>query len=566
MLPPSVYTSPRTDPALPRSSVFDYLFPRDNTFPFYPAPRTDPRRSAFVDALTGRSVTRAQVGEHALALAGGLKKLGLEAGDVACIFGMNSIEWVNALLGCQARGVITSPANYAYTPTELLHQLKDSTSKAVLVQPGLIPILHEALKLDPALGIPDSRVILICTKQQKPADLQKFKCTEEIREYGEGVDGRHQWKQGDEVKTAYLCYSSGTTGKGKGVETSHHNMTSQIQAVSCSFEKMTEQDVVLGILPFSHIYGLTMNIHHALTADTTVIVLPRFDEIPYKITFGIVVPPIILVLLHSANVPKYDISTIRGLQSGAAPLSADLIQAFQTKFPWIGVTQGYGLTETTPVAAVMTLDEAKGHQGSTGKLIPTYQARLVDAESGKDVPKGERGELWLRGPSVMKGYWRNAEATKAAFQDGFFKTGDVAVIDEQGYISIVDRVKELVKYKGFQVPPAELEALLLTHSEVVDVAVIGIYSKAQATELPRAYVVPKKGLASLSPSAREQLSKEIHDWAASKTANHKRLRGGVILIDAIPKSPSGKILRKDLRVLAAKEEEQEVVAGRKAKL
>ncbi|ODN73958.1 hypothetical protein, variant [Cryptococcus amylolentus CBS 6039] len=454
MLPPSVYTSPRTDPALPRSSVFDYLFPRDNTFPFYPAPRTDPRRSAFVDALTGRSVTRAQVGEHALALAGGLKKLGLEAGDVACIFGMNSIEWVNALLGCQARGVITSPANYAYTPTELLHQLKDSTSKAVLVQPGLIPILHEALKLDPALGIPDSRVILICTKQQKPADLQKFKCTEEIREYGEGVDGRHQWKQGDEVKTAYLCYSSGTTGKGKGVETSHHNMTSQIQAVSCSFEKMTEQDVVLGILPFSHIYGLTMNIHHALTADTTVIVLPRFDEIPvleaiqkYKITFGIVVPPIILVLLHSANVPKYDISTIRGLQSGAAPLSADLIQAFQTKFPWIGVTQGYGLTETTPVAAVMTLDEAKGHQGSTGKLIPTYQARLVDAESGKDVPKGERGELWLRGPSVMKGYWRNAEATKAAFQDGFFKTGDVAVIDEQGYISwvcIISSVLELM--------------------------------------------------------------------------------------------------------------------------
>ncbi|WVQ73380.1 hypothetical protein IAR50_002951 [Cryptococcus sp. DSM 104548] len=574
-LPADVYASSHPDPRLPRSSVFDYLFPADSKYSFYPAPRPNPHghRKAFVDARTGRAVTRAQVGEHAVALAGGLKKLGLQAGDVACLFGMNSIEWVNALLGCQALGVITSPANYAYTPPELLHQLRDSTSKAVLVQPDLIPILDKALKLDPAFTVPDSRIILICTKEQKPASLRKFKCTEDVREHGAGVDGRHEWQEGDEAKTAYLCYSSGTTGKAKGVETSHHNMTSQIQAVQCSFEQMTEKDVVLGILPFSHIYGLTMNIHHALMSDTSVIVLPRFEELAvlqaiqtYKVTFGIVVPPIILVLLHSPNVSKFDISTIRGLQSGAAPLSADLIQAFQTKYPWIGVTQGYGLTETTPVAAVMTLAEAAAHPGSTGRLIPTYQARLVDAETGKDVPKGERGELWLRGPSVMKGYWRNEQATKGSFQDGFFKTGDVAVIDEQGYISIVDRVKELVKYKGFQVPPAELEALLLSHSEVVDVAVIGIYSKSQATELPRAYVVPKQGLTTLSASAREKLSQEIHDWAASKTANHKRLRGGVILIDAIPKSPSGKILRKDLRVLAAKEEEQQVVAGRKAKL
>ncbi|WVQ73384.1 hypothetical protein IAR50_002955 [Cryptococcus sp. DSM 104548] len=297
-----------------------------------------------------------------------------------------------------------------------------------------------------------------------------------------------------------------------------------------------------------------MNVHHASMSDTSIIVLPRFEELAvlqaiqtYKVTFGIVVPLINLVLLHSQRLQ------IRHLHHPRPPIRRrpPLCRPHHPSLP-NQIRLGYGLTETTPVAAVMTLVEAAAHRGSTGRLIPTYQARLVDAETGKNVPKGERGELWLRGPSVMKGYWRNEQATKGPFQDGFFKTGDVAVIDEQGYISIVDRVKELVKYKRFQVPPAELEALLLSHSEVVDVAVIGIYSKSQATELPRAYVVPKQGLTTLSPSAREKLSKEIHDWAASKTANHKRLRGG--------------ILRKDLRVLAAKEEEQQVVAGRKAKL
>lgn len=237
-------------------------------------------------------------------------------------------------------------------------------------------------------------------------------------------------------------------------------MTSQVQAVQMVMEPfIAGRDRVLGILPFSHIYGLTLLIHYPLVTGVPIIVLPRFDEIKvleviqkYKITFGYVVPPVLIVLLNSKNVPKYDISSLRGVMSGAAPLSADLAHAVQDKLKF-GVTQGYGLTETSPVSHVMTVEESQGRKGRIGKLMPTYQARLV-SEDGKDVVsqgKGERGELWLRGPSVMKGYWRNADATKNTFADGgWFMTGDVAEVDNEGYFAIVDRVKELIKYKGFQ--------------------------------------------------------------------------------------------------------------------
>ncbi|OXG43526.1 AMP-binding protein [Cryptococcus neoformans] len=573
--PDQIYVSHIPTPQLPRTSVFEFLFPKSKQYNYFPAPAPNPSgvKKAFIDGLTGNAVTREQVEEQALALAGGLKKLGVKTGEVACLFGMNSLEWINALFGCQALGVVTSPANYAYTPPELLHQVKDSTSQIIFVQPNLVPVLKEALKLDPSCNIPESKIILLCPKDKKPADLKHLRCTGDLWDVGKGIDGRAQWEEDVEKKTAYLCYSSGTTGKAKGVETSHHNMTSQIQAVRCSFEPMTEKDVILGILPCSHIYGLTMNLHHAMSTNGTVVILPKFEEKTvleviqqYKVTFSLIVPPMMIALIHSSLVSSYDISSVRGFQSGAAPLSADLIRAFESRFPHIQVTQGYGLTETTPVSHVMTLDESRHHPGAIGRVIPTYQARLVDAESGKDVEIGERGELWLKGPSVMKGYWRNEEATRNVFDDGWFKTGDIAIVDDRKYFTIVDRVKELIKYKGFQVPPAELEALLLGHPNVADVGVIGVYDKSQATELPRAYIVPKGGLASLSLSDREKLSKEVHDWAAKKVANHKKLRGGVILIEAIPKSPSGKILRKDLRLLSIKEQEEGVKATRGAKL
>jgi long-subunit acyl-CoA synthetase (AMP-forming) len=347
-------------------------------------------------------------------------------------------------------------------PDELLHQMSDSTASFIFIQPPLLHTLDAALATAKSSGseytINKDRIILLCPKDSKPAN-SPYKSVEELWV----KDNQSQippltLAKGEESNTAYLCYSSGTTGRAKGVETTHHNMTSQVQAVNLVMEPLEAgKDRCLGILPFSHIYGLTLLIHWTLTVGVPIIVLPRFDEIQvlkviqeHKITFGYVVPPVLIVLLNSKNVPNYDISSLKGVMSGAAPLSADLAHAVQDKLNF-GVTQGYGLTETSPVSHVMTLQESLGRKGRIGKLMPTYQARLV-TEDGKDVIKqGERGELWVRGPSVMKGYWKNEDATKNTFAEGgWFMTGDVAEVDPEGYFAIVDRVKELIKYKGFQ--------------------------------------------------------------------------------------------------------------------
>lgn len=340
--------------------------------------------------------------------------------------------------------------------------MTDSTTSFIFIQPQLLPTLKAALEKAKSSGskytLSQDRIILLCSNADKPTDLP-YKTIQQTWAT-ENVSRSKPLSPGEESDTAYLCYSSGTTGRAKGVETTHHNMTSQVQAVQLVMEPfIAGRDRVLGILPFSHIYGLTLLIHYPLVTGVPIIVLPRFDEIKvleviqkYKITFGYVVPPVLIVLLNSKNVPNYDISSLRGVMSGAAPLSADLAHAVQDKLKF-GVTQGYGLTETSPVSHVMTVEESQGRKGRIGKLMPTYQARLV-TEDGKDVVsrgKGERGELWLRGPSVMKGYWRNVDATKNTFAEGgWFMTGDVAEVDNEGYFAIVDRVKELIKYKGFQ--------------------------------------------------------------------------------------------------------------------
>ena len=446
-------------------------------------------------------------------------------------------------------------------------------------------MLQQALELLPTATRPGpDRIILLSTKADKPKDAQ-YKCTEELWA-PEPIDVP-AIPAGRETDTTYLCYSSGTTGRAKGVETSHHNMTSQVQAFNTTCEPLQRgKDVILGILPFGHIYGLTCLLHHPLIRGVPVVVLPRFEEHGvlsaierFRITWGLVVPPVMIVLLNSSHVAKHDLSSLRGVQSGAAPLSAELCLRFYKQLG-IRATQGYGLTETSPVTHVMSSAEGMDHAGSVGKLIPTYQARLVDPKTGKDVdtPGGE-GELWLRGPSVMKGYWRNPEATRNTFApDGWFMTGDVAIVDDQGFWSVVDRVKELIKYKGYQgtsshtqtpsvyfylltvVPPAELEALLLQHPDIADAAVIGIYMRSQATELPRAYIVPTAAkIAELKDATKLQLDEfqnGIATWIAKRVAGHKRLRGGVRVIPAVPKSPSGKILRKVLRDQAAKEMEE----------
>jgi 4-coumarate--CoA ligase len=301
--------------------------------------------------------------------------------------------------------------------------------------------------------------------------------------------------------------------------------------------------------------GLTCLIHKALYSGLTLVVMPKFDLQDFcrfiqdhKITYAYVVPPIVVLLAKHPDVSKYDLSSMRMMNSGAAPLTRELVEGVYSRLK-IPIKQGYGLSETSPTTHSQPWDTWNKTIGSVGTLLPYQEAKYMSPED-KELAPGEVGELWIKGPNVFKGYLNNPEGTANALTaDGYFKTGDVGYQDKDGHFYITDRIKELIKYKGFQVPPAELEGILLSHPQVSDVAVIGIYDKDQATELPRAYVVPKDGL-----GKGEKEAAEIVKWLGDKVAHHKKLRGGVKFIDEIPKSASGKILRRVLKVKAQEEE------------
>lgn len=281
----------------------------------------------------------------------------------------------------------------------------------------------------------------------------------------------------------------------------------------------------------------------------------------HRITFAYVVPPVVLLLSKHPAVSNYDLSTVRMMNSGAAPLTRELVEALYARLK-IPVKQGYGLSETSPTTHTQPWERWLSTVGSVGTLLPNQTAKYMSPEEA-EVPAGQTGELWIKGPNIFKGYLNNAAMTAEALTpDGYFRTGDVGHQDADGNFYITDRVKELIKYKGFQVPPAELEGLLLSHPGVADAAVVGVYDKAHATEVPRAYVVLASGV-----QAGRETEEQIVGWLRERVANHKRLRGGVRFVDEVPKSVSGKILRRVLKMRVKEEEENAgVAAGQKAKL
>lgn len=291
--------------------------------------------------------------------------------------------------------------------------------------------------------------------------------------------------------------------------------------------------------------------------------MPKFDIEKFcatiqrhKITFAYVVPPVVLLLGKHPVVDKYDLSSLRMMNSGAAPLTQELVEAVYKRLK-VPIKQGYGLSETSPTTHTQPWETWDKTIGSVGLLLPNQTAKYMSPDE-KEVSVGEVGELWLKGPNVFLGYHNNPEGTKNALtEDGYFKTGDVGYQDQDGNFYITDRVKELIKYKGFQVAPAELEGLLISHPKINDVAVVGVYDKEQATEVPRAYIVPGPGV-----EGNKATADDIIAWLQAKVANHKRLRGGVRFVEEIPKSASGKILRRFLKIRAQEKEEK----GFKAKL
>lgn len=502
-----------------------------------------PDRPYITDALTGKSHTFASLRSQAMRFGAGLvDNLGWKKKDVMCIFSMNVIDYPIVLLGTLLAAGTVTPANPSYTTSELVHQLKDSGARACVVHPDL---LTTALAAAEQVGIPKSSVF--CFGGQAKGDSSPWQKILSQREIGFSF-ARQQIDNKKDL--AYLVYSSGTTGLAKGVMLSHRNIVSNIQ-VNHGFdgkELVAGKDVMVGLLPFYHIFGLTCIMQQCLKLQIQLVVHQAFDlerflqsVQKYRITFCHLVPPIILRLAKDPLVQKYDISSLRMINSGAAPLSASLAQEAveKTKVP---IKQGYGLTETSPTSNSQTWAGWKTSIGSVGGLGANFLAKIV-ADDERELGPGEDGEIWFKGPSIMQGYLNNPTATKNALtSDGYFKTGDVGHFDKENNLYITDRLKELIKFKGFQVAPAELEGLLLTHPAIVDVGVVGYHDEAQATELPRAYVVLREG----TKESRE-LQNEIAEFVKSKLAKHKQLRGGVIFLDAIPKSPSGKILRRLLR-------------------
>ncbi|GJJ12638.1 hypothetical protein Clacol_006881 [Clathrus columnatus] len=524
----------------------------------------DAHRPAYIDAKTTQTLTRGDVYTQSLRLAWSLRNtLKQKPGMTMAIFSPNSITWPILLLGGIAAGLRITTINTSYTPNELRHQLEDSGAFHIFTHPTLVEIVVAALKSMKVSDIEiQNRVILL-------PGLIQLSNSENKHLHFNNLLGPNQLETEESFNgsasddTVFLCYSSGTTGKSKGVELTHHGVVSVLCLARFRFGYINSTDaMLLSFLPFFHVYGLVKLLLSPFFAGCPQVIMSGF--LPedfcacierYKITVSLIVPPVLVVL---ANHPV-----------SAAPIGKDLIMAVHRRWEKRGtdvkIIQGWGLTETSPTCTAQKLEDFPAKIGSVGGLLAGLEAQLVKDNGIDDADEGEPGEIWIKGPNVMKGYLNNPDATRNAITpDGWLKTGDIAVVDKDGDFTILDRKKELIKYKGFQgdceleiycvfipfiqhliqVAPAELEDILLSHPKIVDAGVIGVWSENEATEFPRAYVVPV-----LTCVDRETLSKEIQIWFQSQVARHKYLRGGVVVIDAIPKSASGKILRKTLREL-----------------
>jgi 4-coumarate--CoA ligase len=342
-----------------------------------------------------------------------------------------------------------------------------------------------------------------------------------------------------------LPYSSGTTGLAKGVMLTHRNLVSNIEQVLGTVA-VGEDDAFVAVLPFFHIYGMQVLMNTGLRAGATIVTMPRFDleqflslHQEHHLTCGFVAPPMVVALAKHPIVDNYDLSALRWINSGAAPLSAELAIECGERLG-CEVVQGYGMTELSPTSHATPSGMFK--PGSVGVTVPNTEVKIVDLVTQSPLGIDEDGEVWIRGPQVMKGYWNNDAATKNTIDDdGWLHTGDIGHIDADGHLFIVDRLKELIKFKGFQVAPAELEALLLTHPQIADAAVIGLPDD-EAGEVPAAYVVLKPG--------QDTTAADIQSFVAKNVASYKQVRK-LTFVDAIPKSASGKILRRVLRDQAA---------------
>lgn len=500
---------------------------------------------AFVNGMTGESLTHGEFRDKSMKLASALTRLGLQKGDVVAIISPNVTEFMITFVGVAAMGGINTTINCTYTPGEIARQLENSKASVIVVHQAVLHSAREAMKLYPRI----KHIISMGSAEDNVLSLHNL-----LEDNGSAYP--HNIKINPVEDLIVLPYSSGTTGLPKGVMLTHTNLIANILQVDHAEDKVMIdathdfQETCIGLLPMFHAYGLIPCMGLALKLGAKTITLPEFKPQTYidalvhhKPTFLHVVPPILGFLSQNPDVLKSYLANTHTIRCAAAPIGPTAIEALLKKFDnGLRFQEEYGMTE---ILITHQSSSKKLVPGSCGPCLPNTIAKVVDAKTGKILgPDDGEGELCVYGPQISKGYYGNEKSTTETIdEDGWLHTGDIVRYDHEQNFFIVDRLKDLIKVKGLQVAPAELEDLLRLHPDVLDVAVIGVPDD-RSGELPRAYIVPKNESA---------CPRNISDFIANNVARHKKLDGGVIFVAVIPKSATGKILRKELRAHALAE-------------
>ena len=511
-----IFRGPYPNVTIPEVSLSDFIFQ---------SAREIQDKIALIDGADGRSLTFGEFEDAVRHTAASLAERGLKKNDVFGIFSTNCPQYAIAFHAVAMLGGVNTTVNPLYTAEEAACQLRDSRARFLVTAPQFI----EKARIAAQHSKIEELFVFGEAKGATPFDS--------LLE-SDGNPPRVEINPREDLVA--LPYSSGTTGLPKGVMLTHYNLVANMRQMD-GLEYFHHDDTLLCVLPLFHIYGLVVVLNMGLHLGTTIVTMPRFDLEQflgliqkYRVTLSHIVPPIVLKLAKDPIVVKYDLSSLKMILSGAAPLSADLSRECTERIG-CGIRQGYGMTETSPVTHSSPADSAKMKLGSVGPPAPNTECKVVDPANGQELGPNQEGEVCVRGPQIMKGYLNNPAATARTIDaDNWLHTGDVGYADANGHFFIVDRVKELIKYKGFQVAPAELEAILLTHPMVADAAVIP-FPDEEAGEVPKAFVVLKG----------EATPEELIGFVTTRVAPHKRIRS-IAFIDQIPKSLSGKILRRVL--------------------
>ncbi|KAF5366533.1 hypothetical protein D9758_008940 [Tetrapyrgos nigripes] len=514
-----------------------------------------------IDEISGRQITFSQAKSRSDALARALKsKYNLSENAIVSVFSPNHMDYPICIWATHRLGAIVSPMSASLTESELEYHLGLVKCTIMFVHHDCLPVASKAIR---AAGQDGIRLVIIGNSDSGLVTVDQL-----AREGSSFPTYPERSMRAGEAreKVAFLSFSSGTTGMPKAVMISHFNVICNILQIATfhrtydpsvpkELRRFKPGEVCTGVLPLYHIYGLVLNLHFVLFARMTLVVTERFDFErmlkgieKYRISYLWIVPPQAILFCKHPAVQKANLSSVKYCLIAGAPATGDLFRQLLQVFPEIHLGQGYGLTESSPVISMFPLTQKVGTLGSAGQLVSGTTIKIVTS-NGTLAKFDQEGELYVKGGQITLGYYQNAKATEETFIDGWLRTGDIAIMKPNGDIFIIDRLKELIKVKGLQVAPAELEGHLLDHPYIADVAVIGVPDEYSG-ELPRAYVVlhdEQAKEAKVSRQAEEEIRVHIFKHVADAKAKYKWLQGGIIFLDVIPKSPSGKILRRVLR-------------------